>query len=138
MISILSTTGKYMLQPSLIDMHKQSMQWLSQAELWKKELAFFQKMLDKFASSFKRVEQKKRVDYFQNMITYYNGEIVDGLRKKIRSHEGHLANMLQTLNESDTEYFKEHGGVMEELIAFQLSFNNMKHEFFDFIESGMA
>jgi len=95
MISILSTTGKYMLQPSLIDMHKQSMQWLSQAELWKKELAFFQKMLDKFASSFKRVEQKKRVDYFQNMITYYNGEIVDGLRKKIRSHEGHLANMLQ-------------------------------------------
>jgi len=138
MISILSTTGKYMLQPSLIDMHKQSMQWLSQAELWKKELAFFQKVLDKFASSFKTEEQKKRIDHFQNMITYYNGEVVDGLRKKIRTHEGHLANMLQTLNEADTEYFKEHGSVMDELITFQLSFNELKHEFFEFMEWGMS
>lgn len=138
MISILSTTGKYMLQPSLIDMHKQSIQWLSQSELWKKELSFFQKMLDKFTPSFKTVEQKKRVDHFQSVITYYNGEVVDELRKKIRVHEGNLAHLLQTLNEADTEYFKEHEGIMEQLISFQLSFNDLKHEFFEFIESGMA
>ena len=138
MISILSTTGKYMLQPSLINMHKQSLEWLSHTEYWKKELSFFQKLIDKFSPAFKTVDQKKRIDHFQNIIIYYNGEVVDELRKKIRVHEGHLASMLQTLNEADTEYFKEHGGLMEELISFQVSFNEMKHELFEFIEPGLA
>ena len=138
MISILSTTGKYILQPSLIEMHRKSLDLMSQSILWKKELNFFQTLLDKFGTSFKTLEQKKRVDHFQHIITYYNGEVVDVLRKKLRVHEEHLATMLQSLNEADTEYYKEHNGILEELIAFQLTFNDLKHEFFAFIEQGMT
>jgi hypothetical protein len=29
MISVLSTTGKYLLQPSLMEMHHSSLEWLS-------------------------------------------------------------------------------------------------------------
>nr|MCU0383115.1 hypothetical protein [Cyclobacteriaceae bacterium] len=61
MISILSTTNKYILQSSLIDMHKQSLDWQSAAELWKCEIKFFQKLLDTRSSSFQIEEDKKRI-----------------------------------------------------------------------------
>lgn len=138
MISVLGSTGKYILQPSLLDMHRQTLEWLSATALWKRELSFFQNLLDKYAPTSSAVEFKKQVDHFQNLITYYNGELVDLLRKKLRDHEGRLAQMLQTLNESDTEYFKEHGGIMDELDSFQTVFHTFKHSFYEFIERGTS
>jgi hypothetical protein len=133
MISVLSTTGKYILQPSLLEMHAQSLEWLSAAFLWKKELAFFQKILEANASKFSVLEDKKKIDHFQHIITYYNGELVDNLKRKLGIHETHLAVMLQALKESDTEYYSEHKGIMEILGSFNKSFTEFKHEFFEFI-----
>jgi len=138
MISVIGTTGKYILQPGLLDMHRQTLEWLSATALWKRELSFFQKLLDKHAVSISAVEFKKQVDHFQNLITYYNGELVDILRKKLRDHESKLAHILQQLNESDTEYFREHAGVMEDLDSFQKAFHNLKHSFYEFIERGFS
>jgi len=138
MISVLGSTGKYILQPSLLDMHRQTLEWLSATALWKRELSFFQKLLDKHAPTISAVEFKKQVDHFQNLITYYNGELVDILRKKLRDHESKLAHILQELKESDTEYFKEHHGIMDELDSFQKTFHTFKHSFYEFIERGFS
>lgn len=137
MISVLSTTGKYILQPSLLSMHQQSLAWQSSIELWKKELQFFQKLLDKHVNKLTSRDDKKRVDHFQNLILYYNGEVVDELRKKLRKHETNLAVMLQQENESDIQYFNEHKGLMEQASAFEKSFMEFKHDFFVLIESAM-
>lgn len=138
MISVTSQTGKYVLQPSLIGMHRESVAWISATELWKRELTFFQNLLDQHAPKMDNVEFKKQVDHYQHLITYYNGELVDALRKKLRDHEKQLATMLQELNESDTEYFKEHAGIMEEVTAFAKVFTEFKHGFFAFIERGFS
>jgi hypothetical protein len=98
MISVLGTTNKYILQPSLMEMHHQSLEWLSYSVLWKRELHFFQKLLDLYANRFTELEDKKKIDHFQHIITYYQGEVVDGLRKKLKNNEHRLAEMLQTLN----------------------------------------
>lgn len=138
MISVTSQTGKYILQPSLIGMHRESVEWISATELWKRELAFFQNLLDQHAPKMDSVEFKKQVDHYQHLITYYNGELVDALRKKLRDHEKQLATMLQELNESDTEYFKDHAAVIEEVAAFAKVFAEFKHGFFEFIERGFS
>ncbi len=138
MISVLGSTGKYILQPSLLDMHRQTLEWLSATALWKRELSFFQNLLDKYAPTSSAVEFKKQIDHFQNLITYYNGELVDILRKKLRDHEGKLAHMLQDLKESDTDYYKEHGGIMDELDSFQKVFHTFKHSLYEFIEKGLS
>jgi hypothetical protein len=137
MISVLSTTNKYMLQPSLLDMHRHSIDWLSATVLWKREVAFFQKLLDKYSSRFSAEEDKKKVGHFQSLITYYSGELIDQLRAKLRDHENMLARTLQELNESDTRYFQEHKGLMNELEAFSTSFNSLKHDLFEFIEKAL-
>jgi hypothetical protein len=134
MISITGNTGRYILQPSLISMHQQGVEWLSASSLWKREISFFQKLLDEHSPKATSIELKKEMDHFQNIIIYYGGEVVDVLRKKIRQHESELAQMLQSMNESDTKYFKEHESVVNELAIFAKIYNQFRHEFFGFIE----
>ena len=134
MISVLSATGKYVLNPSLMEMHHGSLEWLSTTVLWKQEVAFFQRLLDLYATRVTSMEDKKRVSHFQNVITYYGGELIDSLRKKIKNHEHKLADMLKELKGSDAEYVNEHGELMEELSAFMKTFNAFKSEFFAFMD----
>jgi hypothetical protein len=118
-------------------MHQQSREWLSVTDFWKKEIDFFQKLLTSKSSFFTTVEDKQRIGHFQSLITYYNGEVVSKLARKLREHENGLADMLQSLNESDTEYFQVHKGLMEELSVFGRSFNLLKQELFTFIEQAL-
>lgn len=137
MISVLSTTGKYLLQPSLMEMHHSSLEWLSTTVLWKQEVAFFQKLLDRYSPQLNSPEDKKKISHFQNVITYYGGELIDTLRKKIKGHEHKLADLLQELKSQDQEYYQEHGELLEELSAFMKTFNSFKSEFFSFIDRAM-
>lgn len=134
MISASSTTNQYALQPSAIEMHQESLEWLSATILWKSELRFFQKLLDQHASDFTTVEDKKEIDHYQNLIIYYQGELVDELRKELRDLENHLAKVLQTHDESDVTYFKQHHVTMDKLAAFNKEFRNLKNSFYEFIE----
>lgn len=138
MISVLASTGSYILQPSLIEMHTNSVEWLSALELWKKEVNFFQKLLDQHSAQVVSPEIKKQVDHFQHLITYYGGELISTLRKKLHNHEASLARMLKDMNEADTEYFHDHKAVMEELAAFRRTFYQFKHDYIEFIERGFS
>jgi hypothetical protein len=129
MISATSTTENYILQPELIEKHTKTIGWLSASMLWKSELTSFQKILDQRAMLFTAVEDKKKIDHFQNLLIYYKGEVVDGLRKKLRDHETRLANILETLNEQNTQYYKEHDQLMDEAITFSDSFKEFRNGF---------
>ena len=134
MISVTSGTNAYILQPSLLEKHRRTLNWLSSTLLWQREFNFFQKLLDQNAAKVTSVDDKKKIDHFQNLILYYNSELILTLRKKLRDHENRLADMLKTRNETKTEYFKEHDALMQELESFNLSFIEYKEEFFEFIE----
>jgi hypothetical protein len=138
MVSVLASTGRYILQPSLVEMHTTTLEWLSALELWKKEVQFFQKLLDQHTTQISSPDIKKQVDHFQHLITYYGGELISLLRKKLHQHESHLARMLREQNESDTEYFHEHKGNMEEVEAFRKTFYQFKHDYIEFIERGFS
>ena len=119
-------------------MHTQTLDCLSAIALWKRETSFFQKVLEQNAARNTTIEFKKNVDHFQNLIIYYNGELIDQLRKKLHDHESKLAHMLKEESEADTEYFKEHDGLMAELESFGRVFHTFKNAFFDFIEHGTS
>lgn len=138
MESLTSPTGEFTLQPSLLDMHRESVEWLSATDLWKRELYFFQKLLDQHAPKMTSVEYKKEIDHYQHLITYYNGELVDLLHKKLRKHESRLANILQEAKDTDQEYYQEHLALMDEASSFQKVFTEFKHGFFGFIEQGFS
>ena len=134
MVSVTSGTNEYILQPSLLEKHRRTLNWLSSTLLWQREFNFFQKLLDQNAAKFTSVDDKKKIDHFQNLIIYYLGELIPELRKKLRDHENRLADMLKTKNELKTQYFKEHQTVMQELESFNIRFVEYKEELFEFIE----
>jgi hypothetical protein len=105
--------------------------------LWQREFYFFQKLLDQNAAKFTDVDDKKRIDYFQNLIIYYRDELIIEVQRKLREHENRLADMLKTKDELKTGYFKEHDTLMQELEAFNIRFVEYKEELFGFIEKVM-
>lgn len=138
MISVLAPTGRYILQPSLIEMHHTSIQWLSALELWKKEVGFFQKLLDQHAATVTDPNIKKQVDHFQHLITFYGGELIARLRKRLRGHEKNLARMLENTDEADTVYFNEHKDLIDEVNSFRKTFYQFKSEYIGFLEKGFS
>jgi hypothetical protein len=137
MISITSITDKYILQPSLLDKHRNTLDWLSATVLWKRELSFFQKLLYQYSPKFTTVDDKKKIDHFQNLLLYYNGELIDNMSSRLRLHEKHLADILQNNDESKIEYYKEHDELMNELETFSKHFVQYKQELFFAIEKVM-
>jgi DNA primase large subunit len=137
MISVTSTTDKYILQPSLIAKHKKTVEWLSTALFWKKEMSFFQKLLDNTAPKLSAVADKQKLDHFQHFITYYNGELIDSLRTKLRLHEKNLAHMLEKKDELAKKYFEEHDALMSLLEGAQTQILQTKEELFDFVSTTM-
>jgi hypothetical protein len=134
MISVGSTTGKYIVQPALLSKHRKTLEWLSETIFWKIELAFFQKLLDQNASKFSTVEEKKQIDHFQNIFLYYRGELIDSFATRLRLHEKKLADALQSLDETKVEYFKEHDDLMDELESAKKQLAEYKTAFSTFVE----
>lgn len=135
MISITGITRKYIIQPALLEKHAEAIKWLSASVLWKSEVVFFQKILDERAPLFHSMDEKKGAGHFQNLILYYKGEVIDSLRKKLRDHEARLARMLESKNESDTQYFKEHEAIMNEASTFSNVFMQFRNDFLRFMET---
>lgn len=134
MISVTGITENYILQPETIEKHSKTLELLSATVLWKGELRTFQKILDQRAPLLTTIDDKKKIDHFQNLITYYSGEVVDELRKKLRDHENKLAHMLEAKDESYVQYFKEHDTIMDQVTTFSNLFKEFRAEFLAFTE----
>ena len=137
MISPISITDKYILQPTLLNKHQMTLEWLSAAMLWKQELGFFQKLIDEYAPKYSGPDELKQVDHFKNLINYYNRDLIDSIMQRLRSHENKLAEMLRLRDETKTEYFAEHDDLMSELESLNNRFAQIKLELFLFIETAM-
>ena len=126
MISVTGVTNNYVLQPALLDKHTKTLAWLSATALWKSELAFFQKQLDGLSVVSLMREERSEVTHFQNLVLFYTVEVIEDMRKKLRNHESKLARMLETKSEWETQYYKEHGELMEDAEALSWRFEKLK------------
>jgi hypothetical protein len=135
MNSVTPVTDYHIILPVTLQRHKATAEWLSTSLLWKKELKFFQKLLDLFAPKFTSLAEKQSVDHFQSIITYYDGELIDAYKSKLRHHEKKLSQMLERGDEPDTRYFNEHDTLMNDLDAINKQLSEYKDEFYTFIET---
>ena len=71
-------------------------------------------------------EDRSDVNHFQNLVLFYTVEVIEDIRKKLRNHESKLARMLETRSEWETQYYKEHGELMDEAEALSKRFENLK------------
>lgn len=138
MNTIATNTGEFPLELGINQMHKESEQWMSAINFWKLELKFFQKLLDLHAHKFAGIDDKKRIDHFQNLITYYTGELLDVFFKEVRQHEKLLAETIMRDEEFDeVQYTLLHGTVGGRINAFATEYRMYKKEFIQFIDQAI-
>ncbi len=135
MENLKEANSDFLLEIGLENLHQECHTWLSQIDLWKVELTFFQKLMDSNSEKFTLKDQKKELDHFQNLIIYYNGELLDQFRKKIRNQEKTLSSELKNKNRLDeTIYRNQHRIITNEIKSLQYEYNLYKSDFFKFIE----
>ena len=130
------TESENLLQSSLEDLHQVSKYWLDEIEFWKTELVFFQDLLDKFCPNIHTTEDKKQLDHFQNLIIYYNGEVLDEYNRKIRKHTKMLARLMdEPLSFEDLSYRDQHKTYGDEMSSMGKRLQEIKTELFEFIQT---
>ena len=130
----------YLLEIGIEELHKDSIVWKSRIDLWKRELTFFQKLLDSYSTKFTDAEDKKTEDHFQNLIIYYNGELLDEYKQAVRRQEKRLGELV-ALDSPDkvdeAEFRNQQIAIKEKVDSFDREFRKYKHEFFAFIEKAI-
>ncbi|WP_215224995.1 hypothetical protein [Echinicola shivajiensis] len=124
-------------ESSLRAKHRSTAEWLSAISFWKKEMDFFQKLLDRYSGSFTSVGDKQKIDHFQNLIIFYNGELLETFKSKVRSHDKRLFNMVKKIEELNREYEIEHQDLMEEMESVNKQIYSYHDELFGFIEKAI-
>jgi len=132
-----ATTTEFLLREGLMDLHKTSKQWVSEVELWKIELDFFQKLLDANANRVTTYKGKKTIGHLQNLITYYQGELLDEFAKAIRKHEKYLNRLIAGDSSDDETYRVKHDIIDDKINSFRQNFKSYKTELFEFISELM-
>lgn len=129
-------SGAYLLEPGVEKLHQESKAWLSEIELWKIELRFFQRLLDRYARSFRDIQSKKKIDQFQNFLIYYSGELLDETHKQVRQHEKSLARQLSSdsIRLDEQDYRSLHRSTDEKVSGIRNQMAEKKGSFFEFIE----
>lgn len=124
------------LQPSLGNMHRKNLDWLSAILPWKREVVFFQKLIENDLQKHQS-RGDNRLDFLQSRVKYYSNELIAELRKKLNESENNLSKLVEEKSESDVQYFKEHQILMVELNSCYERYTEFKQELFDFIEEAM-
>ncbi|MDH3711503.1 MAG: hypothetical protein OER04_16550 [Cyclobacteriaceae bacterium] len=134
MENLKATTTEFLIRESLLDLHKSSKQWVSEVNLWKLELNFFQKLLDTHAKKVTTYQGKKTIGHLQNLITYYQGELMDEFAKAVRKHEKYLIRVIDGGESDDSTYKVKHEIIDDKINTFRDRFKDYKEELFQFIE----
>ncbi len=137
MENLKATTTEFLLRESLMDLHKTSKQWVSEVDLWKLELDFFQKLLDTNASRVTTYKGKKTMGHLQNLITYYQGELLDEFAKAVRKHEKYLNRIITGELTDEESYRVKHDIIDDKITAFRDGFKSYKSDLFKFISELM-
>lgn len=114
-------------------LHKECKEWISQLDLFSKELAIFGNRLKEVVDKNSSEDILRQVEHFQNRFILQK-EKLDILRHEISEHDQAMARELENrkiLDERDhtgEQFTLRHNVYMEDKL-----FREMKHEFYNFL-----
>jgi hypothetical protein len=102
----------------LLEKHRRTLNWLSSTLLWQREFNFFQKLLDQNAAKLDIRRRQEKIDHFQNLILYYNSELILAFEKNSAITKIACGYVKDKKMKQRPQYFKEHDAIMQELESF--------------------
>ena len=94
-------------------------------------------MLDSNAAKVTTYKGKKTIGHLQNLITYYQGELLDEFAKAVRKHEKYLNKIITGEESNEESYRVKHDIIDDKITSFKDGFKEYKKELFQFISELM-
>lgn len=136
---LLENPPPYLLLQSLEDLHRQTMEWQSCIEFWKKELQFFRKLINKYGIKIKLKHNIQDCKHLSQLLSYYSGDLILSLTHLISRHEHKLKFLLSEGKIQDEAAFRKEHAVMEkQLTIVRDEIRAFKTELFALIEKVLA
>lgn len=124
------TQHDYLLQVSLKDLHRQTLEWLSEISFWETELSLFRKMFRKKAL-IRNADSDDAMNIaaaLNAMASFGSGRIPE-LSEMISVHERKLGRILENRMESHEEgYREEHHRILDKMLKAIGDFKRLKSQ----------
>ncbi len=139
MTTLISTPkNDFLLQEHPVNMHEETMEWLSELKFCKIELAFLNKLLNKAFLSSVSIKKINALDELDKKIKVFREEMFKEIYDSVISHEQHLALLDENAFAQDAHVIKqEHNKMSTSVNAFMGSVKKVKKEIYDFVEGQM-
>lgn len=135
MTPAIATSAHFMLQPSLKDLHVKTLAWESSLKLWKRELCFFQKLIDRYGRDLHGRTDVEEREHFRLLLNYYNDELMNSLEQSMFHHEANLKELLSNgIRQDEAAYRNDHRELEHQISAFQEEFSCYKNELYLLVE----
>ena len=129
------TSTNILLEISLEDLHRNTIDWIQSIDFWRFELGFAQKLVDQVNARTRTVDDKKRIDHFQNLIIYYRSQLLPELEEDLVRHEGYLKQLIQDrVHYNDQMYRDVHKKFEDQVTSFDQNFRAFKRDLYHFSE----
>ncbi|MBI3136824.1 MAG: hypothetical protein HYZ14_19270 [Bacteroidetes bacterium] len=112
------------------ELHEDHRNWILELDFYKKEIVFFQHLLEDFARNQKTNAQNAAIEQFQNKLILQN-EQADIMLHYVHEQETKLQNFIKT-HESNIEFitFKDHKTARDKMSMHRKLYAAMKQEFY--------
>lgn len=130
------TNGAYLLGPAPEHLHRESLNWLSELEFYKTEIAFLTKLLD---IAFLRITSGQNLDelnVLEKKVRSFREKRLDELHNKIMRHENHLSELDEDVfKKNKPEIDEEHHSQFRDMTTFTDNIKELKKEIFALVET---
>jgi len=128
----METVKRIESNPSLEELHQQSIEWADEVAFIKEELVFLRKLLTKFGGHFPTVES---AELDKELIVFVSNTL-SPLLHSILEHEMWLSDILRTDTLSRLKFYRElHGDLSERMRACRKEIFGIKKRFFAFAKT---
>lgn len=133
MALLLSPKTEYLLEASLEVLHEQSLEYLNEIAFMKKEISFFNKLLNKNAGRQFPTDQSTAIS--KQMVTFID-KALNALNKKLMEHERWLADIMKTNTLGRQQSYREvHRDLTKEMVECREKFIRLKKKVFSFAKN---
>jgi hypothetical protein len=127
----------FLLQEHPVNMHEETMEWLSELEFCKTELAFLSKLLNKALFNTGSIRKISELDMLDKKIKVFKEKTLKEIHDSVIRHELHLASLDENAFAQAYLIKQEHNKKSMSVKAFMSSVKRVKKEIFDFVERQM-
>lgn len=138
-MTTLTTSTRYLLPPGLPELHRQCLEWESALGLWKEELGFFARLIQKYRHELRTRTQMQELNHNRFLLDYYYNEFIPVLEARLAAQKAQLRRLMEPKEVQDESHCRRtHEALAHQIASFDQEFTCFRNELYDLMEKAIT